>query len=599
MANEIAKLFVSLGLNDKEFTQKMGMTKKQVQGLGKSMMVAGGAMVAGTMLAVKSWAEAGDEVQKMSLRTKWAAESLSELSHVAKISGTDLSAFEKGTRRMSQAIVDASDGLATYTREFERLGLDAQELKEMKPEEAFWVITEALGDMTNEIEQASIAQRIFGRTGTQLLPMLSQGADGIRELRQEAHELGIVFDQDAADAAANMVDAMTRLKGGFQGILNEVAEGVAPALESLINVVTDAAKAINKFADEHPELSHALALTALSLGGILTTMGGMLYILPSLITKLGSMAGIMGKMAGLKMGGLIAGGTMIMTGVSMLQEQNRVFGQMSDSYEKMKKAEKEYLETGAAEQKEAYMLAAESYADMLDTYMEISGHRKEDKEFYREQADNIREFVKEKRDEIQAYEDSRMAREEELEALRLQTEKIDEMIAQAKYMRSEAYEMGVTIEDITGIMVGANRELELYGLNWEEIGTDANKMAKALGLNIENVALATGKLNVEFAGINKKIQEMNAMVAGGGGWTDLARVLSYYPQEVINQYKAAFGEEWQRAITRYGTGTGEVITVEDYFNIRVDVELDGEKVGEYIDQNQGEKTRQRQETGGS
>ena len=43
----------------------------------------------------------------------------------------------------------------------------------------------------------------------------NEGADGIEKLRQEAHDLGIVFDQEGADSAAAMSDSMTRLKATF------------------------------------------------------------------------------------------------------------------------------------------------------------------------------------------------------------------------------------------------------------------------------------------------------------------------------------------------------------------------------------------------
>lgn len=250
--------------------------------IGAAMTAMGGAVIAAGLMSVKTYAEMGDEVQKMALRTKWSTESLSELRHVAEISGTELTAFEKGTRKMSKSIIDAADGLETYLRDFEKLGLNVNELKEMKPEDAFWEIAFALSEMENDIEQSAVALNVFGRQGTQLLPMLAQGAEGIAELRQEAHELGIVFDQEAANKAAEFTDEMNNMKSAINGLKMVIGGELIPQLQPLVEGTTDLVSAFSAWSRGNPELVRTLISIGGALAAFMVTAGPLIMALPFL-----------------------------------------------------------------------------------------------------------------------------------------------------------------------------------------------------------------------------------------------------------------------------------------------------------------------------
>lgn len=234
------KVQIDIVAKDKA-SKQMKAVGKSASALGKQVKIVAAAFVAmgaavGVVVGklVKAWAAAGDEVEKMSHRINWSTESLSELRHVASIAGTDLNAFEKGTRKLAKTISDAKDGMATYMRVFDRLGLKAEDLIKLPIEKSFWIVAEAIAGMENETLRAATALDTFGRTGTALFPMLDLGADGIKRLREEAHTLGVVFDKEAAEKAAKLTDEMTRLKTSVDGLAYAFAEELAPELTSFI-----------------------------------------------------------------------------------------------------------------------------------------------------------------------------------------------------------------------------------------------------------------------------------------------------------------------------------------------------------------------------
>lgn len=262
---------------------KLQGLSQQARKMGMAFTVAGGAIVGAMALSVKSFAEAGDEVQKMALRTGISTEALSELKHAAELGGSSLDDVEKAVKKMSKTVVDAESGLATYVRAFDRIGLSAEDLIDLDPEEQFNKVAMAIAGMENPTLRAATAQEIFGRAGTQLLPMLSEGAEGLDRLRQEARDLGIVFDQEAANKAANLNDAMTRLKGGVNGLKMGIAETLIPALMPLIEKFIEVGKTIRQWTEEHPALAKVITIVVAAVGALLLVLGPLLMLLPGLV----------------------------------------------------------------------------------------------------------------------------------------------------------------------------------------------------------------------------------------------------------------------------------------------------------------------------
>lgn len=241
--------------------------------MGKVMFGVGLAMAAALGAAVISYAKMGDEVAKMAKRTGLAVEMLSELRHVAGLTGTDLSSVEKATKRMSKTIVDASEGMATYIRAFDRIGLSAEQLMRLSPEDQFWTIAKAIGSLGDATLRAATAQDIFGRAGTQLLPMMAESAEALDEMRQEAHDLGIVFDEEAAKKAEKFQDSLLKLKGSVQGLGIAVADVLVEDINKFIDSATEAIVKVKAWTEANPELVTNLKV----LIAILIGAGGLIY----------------------------------------------------------------------------------------------------------------------------------------------------------------------------------------------------------------------------------------------------------------------------------------------------------------------------------
>jgi len=323
MAFKVGALVAELKLDKKQWnssvsgvkadTKTMGgaiqRNSQQFKAAGMAMTAAGGAILLTFGKVVKKYIETGDWVDKMSKRTGVAATALSELAYAADISGASLNDVEKSMKKMANTIDQAGYGLETYTRIFEALGINYDELKKKNPEEQFLIIGESINRLTDDTQKAAIAQQVFGRAGTTLLPLFKEGKEGIEKLRKEAHTLGIVFDQEAAAKAAKLKDAQTALSGSFKGMGMLIAEKIVPALTKLVLKATEVTKKIIAWGQENPKLISTIVKIVGALGALMAVLGPILILLPGLSVAFGAMGGALAALIspiGLVVAGLAA-----------------------------------------------------------------------------------------------------------------------------------------------------------------------------------------------------------------------------------------------------------------------------------------------------
>ncbi len=267
------------------FAESVKANSQALRMIGMSMAALGGAIVGAAALSVKSYVEMGHEIDDMAKRTGWATESLSELRHVAEMSGTSLSGLEINTRYLSNAIVAAQDGTESYIKSFARIGINAQSLKGMKVEDQFWVVADALSRVSDDTMRTSLAMDLFGRSGTNLLPIFAQGADAIARVRQETYNMGLVFDEVAAKKASEMAEQMKLVNEQVNGLKIVLAEVLLPTLTDLATKISNVIKGIKDWTQAHPVLFSALTEIFTKAGLVLVPLGGIVAIVPKVIAQ--------------------------------------------------------------------------------------------------------------------------------------------------------------------------------------------------------------------------------------------------------------------------------------------------------------------------
>ena len=228
----LGDLVVNLKANSASYTRSMQAAQKQAT-------VFAAAAGAAAAAAVVRFAQVGDQLQKTSIRTGIAVESLSRLDYVAGQSGASFQALATGLRVMAKFNDDLRRGSLLAVDAMEQLGLQSSDLAGLNPEQMFAKLADAISGIEDPLERAAAAQKVFGRGGTELLPMLDMGAAGIAELAQQADDLGAVMSTDAANNAAALTDAIDNAQRAATGAAVQFANVFAPAITAATNTFAD------------------------------------------------------------------------------------------------------------------------------------------------------------------------------------------------------------------------------------------------------------------------------------------------------------------------------------------------------------------------
>lgn len=208
---------------------------------GVVSVVASLAGVAGFGALIKSTIDTNDKIQKLSIRLGASTEALSELRHVANLSDVSFETLTEGMQRMTRRIAEAAQGSGEAKGALAELGLQATALAQRKPEEQFEILAQALSEVQNQSDKVRLAMKLFDSEGVSLLQTMEQGAAGIRDMRNEAHDLGLTLSREAADSAAKAKDEMTRLQASIQGFVNKIVVEYGPAVADFLDTLSGAA----------------------------------------------------------------------------------------------------------------------------------------------------------------------------------------------------------------------------------------------------------------------------------------------------------------------------------------------------------------------
>jgi len=197
--------------------------------------------IGGLGYMIKKQMETIDATAKLSDRIGMATEHLVGLQYGAKIMGVETESLNKALEYFSKGLGEASKGIGESKYALDALGLSAEELVAKSPHEAIRTIADEMSKLKTQTEKTFAAQKLFGRSGIQMVNILQEGSSAIDKLQKEAEGLGLTFSRwDAAQVeAAN--DAFYRMRSVFTGLSRQVTIQLAPHLEVLATSFVNAA----------------------------------------------------------------------------------------------------------------------------------------------------------------------------------------------------------------------------------------------------------------------------------------------------------------------------------------------------------------------
>lgn len=214
----------------------LGGSMVDVTGLAAKLGAVGFAGAAAAALTLtRNAANAYDALGKMAERTGWATESLSALQYAGELSDISVQTLDASLSKLSKGMADAARGQGEAAGAFRAMGISVTDANGQlrSSEEVFGDLADRFKQYRDGAEKAALAQALFGESGARLIPLLNGGRDGLREMREEAEQLGLVVSSDMTDQAERFNDSMTRIGKAAQGAGYQIANDLLPPLADL------------------------------------------------------------------------------------------------------------------------------------------------------------------------------------------------------------------------------------------------------------------------------------------------------------------------------------------------------------------------------
>ena len=205
-------------------TKKFAMWGTAIAGVTAGIMSAG----------IKKSLDYIDNIAKMGRALDISTESLVAFDHLAQLSGSSIETMQKGLQIMTRRLGEAKAGYGEAAKGLKTLNIDVNDLVNMRADEQFVTIAEAIKQLPSAIDKTGAAYAIFGRQGVDLINVLEEGRAGFEAARKEVVATGQAFNEVGAAKAEALNDAMTRMKGVFSGMFTQLATRFAPVLEAVI-----------------------------------------------------------------------------------------------------------------------------------------------------------------------------------------------------------------------------------------------------------------------------------------------------------------------------------------------------------------------------
>jgi len=229
-------------------TSSIGRLRSSFAGLGA--LVGAGSF----SLLAKQSIDTADKIAKLSDRLGVSTEALSQYRYVADRAGVSFETLTMGLQRMTRRISEAAAGTGEARGALKELGLNAQALNQLQLDQQFEILADAIISVENPADRVRLAMKLFDSEGVALIQTMQRGAEGIRDMRNEADRLGLTLDASTAESAERAKDNISELRGAFEGLgftLIDVAEGpldlITGALVGMTELIRNGAADVRNF----------------------------------------------------------------------------------------------------------------------------------------------------------------------------------------------------------------------------------------------------------------------------------------------------------------------------------------------------------------
>jgi hypothetical protein len=253
------------------------------------------------VLAVRRLGDTADALLDLSQQSGLTTRQLQEFGAVARAAGVDSDTLGNAAIQLSRRLREGGNEALEFTDAARALGVSIRDdltgqlrpMSDLVPE----LITRLQG-IEDVTRRNVIANQVFGRGATELLPVLGLTADEYERLTLAARESGEVMSDEALQAANQARIAFAELSNDLSVLGRDLTLAVTPAVTGLVNIVRSdfvpllrsaaetVASLVQRFNELAPETRRGIftaGLAAATLGPIALALSQIVRVIPAVV----------------------------------------------------------------------------------------------------------------------------------------------------------------------------------------------------------------------------------------------------------------------------------------------------------------------------
>ena len=249
--------------------------------------VAGGLLASMGALAVKTAQEA-DELNTLSKQTGVSTEELQKMKYAADLIDVDVDDMVGAMKKLKKAVGDGKGA-------FEELGVQTTnangEFRDIT--DIFYDTVEALSKIPNETERDIAAMELFGKSADELAGVIDDGGLALKQLGEEAENMGLIIPQEQIDKANEFNDAIDQLKAEATGTFSELGTEIA---EMLLPYLPDVKENLEKILQALRDIDPDTLGTVAKCAAIVAAISPIATVSASASTAVGNLSAALSKL---------------------------------------------------------------------------------------------------------------------------------------------------------------------------------------------------------------------------------------------------------------------------------------------------------------
>jgi len=220
----------------KELDEHIKGVKETVMHLGELILGEGASLFG----LAESTADAGVGFKRTAEEIGTTTTRLQELNYAAKQWDMQPEAVALGLRHLSRVAVQAAQGSAGALRTLSEAGVTAYRDSNgqmLRSDQLMAQVANHFKTMHGDAMKAGLAMQVFGRGGTQLMPMLNRWGAELNKVTAEGRELGYVMGTEAIEASEKFKESTNTVRAVLTGLRNTIGVALMPAIEGMVNEV--------------------------------------------------------------------------------------------------------------------------------------------------------------------------------------------------------------------------------------------------------------------------------------------------------------------------------------------------------------------------